>query len=88
VVFRLRTILETGERSPTPSNVLFPRCSVEWIFFREDPFAHAEHPVFRSFIDEIYATFDIVVFGCSRMKAETTLGTRIDSVVGKLLETW
>ena len=29
-----------------------------------------------------------VVCGCSRMKAETTLGTRIDSVVGKLLETW
>jgi hypothetical protein len=29
-----------------------------------------------------------VVCGCSRMKAETTLGTRIDSRVDKLLETW
>ena len=29
-----------------------------------------------------------VVCGCSPMKAETTLGTGIDSVVGKLLETW
>jgi hypothetical protein len=67
----------------------FPKAASSGLNSERTRLLMRRNPTLRAFIDDIYIPhLMFVVFGCSRMKAETTLGTGIDSVMGKLIETW